>query len=273
MKKKILDLKNISFSYFNKKIIDDISLEIYEDEIISIIGCNGSGKTTLGKIISLLLEIDSGEIFFYGKKIDFDSIDIYNVRKNIGFIFQNPNNQFFGLTVRDDIAFGLENNLVSADDIEKKIKLVSEKMKIVDLLDKDVQHLSGGQKYKVTIADMLVLEPKIIIFDESFAMLDAINKKDILDLIKNIKNKYHITVIYITHNLEETLNSDKIIVLDKGKIFLSGSPIEVFTQKNKLNSINMDVPFIFKLNEKFKEESLIKEYHYDLDDLIKNICK
>ena len=271
--KRILNLKNINFSYFGKKIIDNVSLEIYENEIISIIGHNGSGKTTLGKILSFLLEIDSGEIFFYDKKIDFNSNEIYDIKKKIGFIFQNPNNQFFGFTVLDDIAFGLENHLVPCYKIKKKIKSIAEKIKIVDLLDRDINSLSGGQKQKVAIADILVLEPKIIIFDESFTMLDAISKREVLEFIKDIKNKYHITIIYITHNLEDTLNSDRVIIMNNGKIFLSGNPIKVFTQENKLNSINFDTPFIFKLNNKLKKSFLIKKDYYTFEDIVKNICK
>lgn len=270
---KISELKNISLSYFDKKIINNISLSIYEDEIISIIGLKGSGKTTLGKIISLLLKDDEGEIFFYDSKIDFNSCNFKSIRKNIGFVFQNPKNQFFGFRVEDDIAFGLENNLISRDDMKDKIFKVAKEIGISHLLNKDTQHLSGGQKQKIAIADMLALEPKIIIFDESFSMIDNSSKKEILNLIKDIKNEYHITVIFITYDLDETLNSNRVIVMEKGEIFLIGKPEEIYIQEEKLKTIGMDIPFIFKLNKKLKEAFLIKKENYILEDLVKKICK
>ena len=269
---KILELKNVNFYFSNKKVIDNISLDIYDNEIISIVGHNGSGKTTLGKIIALLLKINSGDMFFCGQKINFDC-DNFDIHRNIGFVFQNPDNQFFGATVRDDIAFGLENNAISADEMEYKIQSVAKEIGIIDLLDKDVQCLSGGQKQKVAIADILVLNPKIIIFDESFAMLDNENKKKILHLIKTIKDKKHITIIHITHNLEETLNSDRIIVMNHGKIFLEGNPNFIFSQEQKLCSIGFKIPFIIELNKKLNDACLLKDNFYDLESLVNNICK
>ncbi|MBP5301576.1 MAG: ATP-binding cassette domain-containing protein [Bacilli bacterium] len=269
-KKKILEVKNVSLSYSKKQIIDDVNLCIYEGETISIIGHNGCGKTTLGKILAFLIQPDKGEFFFDNKKV---SNNYDNLQKYIGFVFQNPDNQFFGSTVEDDIAFGLENHLVQQDQMSKLINDVAKEIGILDLLKKDVQQLSGGQKQQVSIADILVLKPKVIIFDESFSMLDFSNKKKIFELIKTIKKKYKLTIIYITHDLEDTLDSDRVFLLEHGKIFLSGSPNYVFQQSEKLQQINFETPFIFQLNQRLINKGIIKKVIFDIEQLVKIICK
>lgn len=269
----ILKLNNVSYSY-NKKVnvLTDINLTINAGEDIAIIGHNGSGKSTLGKLLISLLKPKSGTLSFNNTVIDYKND--YLIRAKSGIVFQNPDNQFIGTTVRDDIAFGLENKRVPHEQMDTIVKEYASKVGIINLLDKEPSTLSGGQKQRVALAGILAMLPDIIVFDEALAMLDPKGKKEISELINNIKkNNPNLTIIRITHDLDEAFNSDKVIVLSKGKIIFNDSPLKVFAHKKELEDLGLDIPFIVKLNQALINEKLISEEDYSLSSLVEKLCK
>ena len=269
----ILKLNNVSYSY-NKKdnVLTDVNLTINAGEDIAIIGHNGSGKSTLGKLLISLLKPKSGTLLFNGTVIDYKNDSL--IRAKSGIVFQNPDNQFIGTTVRDDIAFGLENKRVPHEQMDDVVKEYASKVGIINLLDKEPSTLSGGQKQRVALAGILAMLPDIIVFDEALAMLDPKGKKEISELINNIKkNNPSLTIIRITHDLNEAFNSDKVVVLSKGKIIFNDTSINVFKHETELKKLGLDIPFIVKLNQALLSEGLISEVDYNLHSLAKKICK
>ncbi len=211
----IIALNNISFKYFENEVLKGLDFSIKKDLTYAIIGENGSGKSTLAKLITNVLEVDRG------------NIEIFDDKK-VGLVFQNPDNQFVTFKVMYDLAFGLENQRLEPEAIEAKIYEISEKLKITDLLDKNIDELSGGQKQRVAIASMLCMGFDIIILDEATSMLDPISKKDFLTYLNEYKAAHNITIISITHDLNEASYADQVLYLSNGQVKLSGTPSEVF---------------------------------------------
>ena len=230
-----IELKNIKFSYEEEiNVLDDLSLTINEGEMVAILGHNGSGKSTLSKIIMGLLEPNSGSVIINDQEYTGDEFD--KVRDKMGIIFQNPDNQFVGVTVQDDIAFGLENHNVPRLDMIQKINHYAKLVNMEDYLTYNPENLSGGQKQRVAIAGVLAMETEVIIFDEATSMLDPKGTNEIIDMIKKLKQEYDKTIITITHNLEEAVFADRVIVLNNGRIVLDGTPKEVLKEKEKLEA-------------------------------------
>lgn len=230
-----IELKDISFSYEKDTLVlDNLSLTIEEGQMVAILGHNGSGKSTLSKIIMGLLEPKSGEVFVDGVKYEGDEFD--KIRDKMGIIFQNPDNQFVGVTVQDDIAFGLENRRVSREEMIERINKYAKVVSMGDYLLTNPENLSGGQKQRVAIAGVLAMETDVIIFDESTSMLDPKGTKEINQMIKMLKEEQNKTIISITHNLEEAVYADRVIVLNGGKIVLDGTPQEVLKEKDTLEA-------------------------------------
>lgn len=268
----ILKLNNVSYSYNKVNALVDVSLTINAGEDIAIIGHNGSGKSTLGKILISLLKPKVGTLSFNGTIIHHSNDSL--IRAKSGIVFQNPDNQFIGVTVKDDIAFGLENKCIPHEKMDEIIKEYASKMGVVNLLDKEPAYLSGGQKQRVALAGILAMLPDIIVFDEALAMLDPKGKKEISELIKEIKkNNPNLTIIRITHDLDEAFNSDKVIVLSKGKIMFNDTPINVFKHTEELKNLGLDIPFIVKFNQALIKEGLISEEDYSLHSLVEKVCK
>jgi len=269
----LIKLENISYSYTSNSVaLSDINLTIHKGDDISIVGHNGSGKSTLAKLITVLLKPKTGKVYFNNEEITNKNVNL--IRDKVGIVFQNPDNQFVGITVADDIAFGLENRKVPHDKMQAIIDEYSKKVGVYDLLKKEPSTLSGGQKQRVAIAGILAMLPEVIVFDEALAMLDPRGKKEILDLIKNIKKENpNITIIRITHDLDEAFNSNRLIVLSKGKIVKDDTPINVFKHEDELKVLGLDIPFIVKLNKELIKEGLIDQDEYDFDLLIEKICK
>ena len=227
MPNKAIEFSNITFGYTkDMNNLDDVSFTIFENEYVCIIGHNGSGKSTLSKVLTGLLKPQKGTIKLFDQVINQQNLK--HLRDNVGIVFQNPDNQFIGLTPEDDIAFGLENRKVNPKQMKKIIWQVARAINIVDLLKLDAQTLSGGQKQRVAIASVLAINPKIIIFDESTSMLDPRGKAELKQLILLLKNKYHKTVVSITHDMEDVVNDDKVENLKGGKLQKVGSHAEVF---------------------------------------------
>jgi energy-coupling factor transport system ATP-binding protein len=246
----IIEVENLTYSYDKneKNAVDGVSFSVPEGKYVTLIGHNGSGKSTLAKLLSGLIANFEGKITIFGKEVKKNTI--HEIRKKMGLVFQNPDNQFVGSTVRDDIAFGLENRQVKTEEMDPIIDTYSSKVGMKDFLDKSPENLSGGQKQRVAIAGVLAMHPELIIYDEATSMLDPVDKKEILDITFNLRNENpKLTVLSITHDVEEAYRSDYVLVMNAGKLVLQGTPQEVFAHQEELRSIRLDAPFFFSLKQ------------------------
>ena len=251
----IIEVKNLIYSYNDKKnAIDDVSFSIKQGDYVTIIGHNGSGKSTLAKLMAGLFEAKSGEIIIDQLPVNQDNI--YKIREKLGIVFQNPDNQFIGSTVKDDIAFGLENHQIETEKMQGIIEEYAKRAGLEKYLEKEPAALSGGQKQRVAIAGVLAMHPNIIIFDEATSMLDPKGKEDIKTLINDLHKDKDFTILSITHDIEEVLHSDDCIVLNKGKLYAHDSPSNIFSDPEKLRKIDLDVPFDLKIVEEFKKNGI-----------------
>ena len=265
----IIKVKNLSFSYDDKEFIKDLSLEIERNSYTCIIGANGSGKTTLSKLICGLLEANNGEIFI--DNILFNRENAGLIRKKIGVIFQNPDNQYVGTTLKDDIIFGLENHNVDPSKMDDIVKEVSDLCGVNNLLDKEPYSMSGGQKQKGAIAGVLALNPEIIILDEATSMLDPSSKKEFKENILKLKKERNLTVVSITHDKNETLKADKVIVMDGGNIVFSGKNTELYDRD--VTKYNLELPSIIELQKHLKYKSFILNEDEFFKKLVGDECE
>ena len=258
--KSIIDVKDLSFrykesqEYYNLK---DITFHVKRGEWLSIVGHNGSGKSTTVRLIDGLLEAESGEIVIDGQRLTEENV--WNIRRQIGMVFQNPDNQFVGATVEDDVAFGLENQGLSRQEMKKRVEEALDLVGMLDFKKREPARLSGGQKQRVAIAGVVALRPVILILDEATSMLDPEGRRELIETVKEIRKDYDMTVISITHDLEEVAMSDRVLVMKKGEIESTSSPRELFS-RNDLDQIGLDDPFANQLRH-----SLIQN-GYDLPE-------
>ena len=267
-----LTIKDLTFSYDGKKdIIQDVSFCVGKGKYITIIGQNGSGKSTIAKLIVGLLEKKEGSIYVDG--IEQKEENLSSIRNKVGIVFQNPDNQFIGSTVRDDIAFGLENQCMDPNLMDDVILHFAQEVNMMDFLDKEPMRLSGGQKQRVAIAGVLAMAPELLVFDEATSMLDPLGKKEINELIKKIHDEKQLTIISITHDIEEVVHSDQVIVLDEGKVVLNGTPEEVLQQEELLVKLQLDVPFAYKLSKSLQKQGLRVKSHIDMEGLVDELCQ
>ena len=264
----VIEIKNVSFSYVdNIPTLKNINLTIEKGRFVSIVGHNGCGKSTIAKILVGLLMPKTGEILINGVLLTRKSVN--QIRQKMALVFQNPDNQFIGATVEDDIAFGLENKCVKHEDMQNIINEYAEKVGMLGFLKKEPTMLSGGQKQRVAIAGALALNPEIIIFDESTSMLDPKGKKDIRELIlKMRKNNPDLTVISITHDIEEAYESDEVIVMNEGEIVTFGNPKEVLKNKELMNKVGIEMPFILTIQDRFKKQGIGVPATNNIDELV-----
>ena len=258
--KSIIDVKNLSFRYKeNQKYYDvkDITFHVKRGEWLSIVGHNGSGKSTTVRLIDGLLEAESGEIVIDGQLLTEENV--WDIRRQIGMVFQNPDNQFVGATVEDDVAFGLENQGLSRQEMKKRVEEALDLVGMLDFKKREPARLSGGQKQRVAIAGVVALRPAILILDEATSMLDPEGRRELIETVKGIRKDYDMTVISITHDLEEVAMSDRVLVMKKGSIESTNSPRELFS-RNDLDQIGLDDPFANQLRH-----SLIQN-GYDLPE-------
>ena len=241
----MISVKNVHFSYNREThAVRGVSFDIPDGQWISIIGHNGSGKSTLAKLLNGLVRANKGEIVIDGEVLNDDTIN--NIRKKIGIVFQNPDNQFIGVTVKHDIAFGLENSQIERDEMIKIIDEYAKKVEMDKFLKSEPSRLSGGQKQRVAIAGVLACNPKIIIFDESTSMLDPEGVNEITKLIESLRDSNR-TIITITHDLNLASKSDRVIVMNKGKIISDDLPLETFKKIDLLKEAKLDIPFNLKV--------------------------
>ena len=253
---KIIEVNHLSYKYNEKDVaINDVSFSIDEGKYVAIIGHNGSGKSTFAKLLMGLLEPNENSIKEFG--IDLNRKTVHELRSRMGIVFQNPDNQFVGATVRDDLAFGLENRCIKREDMDSIINEYAEKVNMVEFLDKEPENLSGGQKQRVAIAGVLSMNPEIVIFDEATAMLDPKGKKEIRDtILKMKKDNPGMTILSITHDIEEAYQADEVIAFNDGKIVFQGKPEDVLKDEKKLQEIGLDIPFVVSLRNKLEAKSI-----------------
>lgn len=267
-----VDINNLSFEYEEgAKTIDQISFSVPKGSYTVVLGHNGSGKSTIAKLIIGLLEPKTGDITVDG--IHLDEEHLYDVREKVGIVFQNPDNQFIGSTVRDDIAFGLENLCVPTEDMEDIIQTYAKKVNMTEFLDHEPTKLSGGQKQRVAIAGILAMHPSIIILDEATSMLDPRGKIEINNLVHELNQTQNMTILSITHDIEEAALSDHVILLDNGHIIDEGTPEEVLTQKEELERIGLDVPFTYKISKKLHDSGYPIKPIINKEKLVKELCQ
>ncbi len=271
---KIISVNNLSFSYDGEHpAIKDVSFDVEEGSYVAIIGHNGSGKSTLAKILMGLLNGYEGEVKLFDTVLSNQSITA--LRKRIGIVFQNPDNQFVGSTVADDIAFGLENHEVPHEEMEGIIHQYASEVGMIDFLDHEPESLSGGQKQRVAIAGVLAMKPDLVIFDEATAMLDPKGKREIADIILKMKQENpKLTILSITHDVEEANRADEVLVLNDGQLFLSGKPSEVFAHGKELREIQLDSPFLAMLIEALKKQGIdVPQGINDVEKLEEYLCR
>ena len=245
--KSIIDVKNLSFRYKESQEyydVKDITFHVKRGEWLSIVGHNGSGKSTTVRLIDGLLEAESGEIVIDGQLLTEENV--WNIRRQIGMVFQNPDNQFVGATVEDDVAFGLENQGLSRQEMQKRVEEALDLVGMLDFKKREPARLSGGQKQRVAIAGVVALRPAILILDEATSMLDPEGRRELIETVKEIRKDYDMTVISITHDLEEVAMSDRVLIMKKGEIESTSSPRELFS-RNDLDQIGLDDPFANQL--------------------------
>lgn len=272
-----VEFKDVSFTYpdTKKAILDQISFKIKRGSWTSLIGHNGSGKSTISKLINGLLLPDSANnsrITVLGMTLNQKTV--WDVREKVGIVFQNPDTQFVGATVGDDVAFGLENRAVPREQMVKIVRKVLADVGMLDYIDAEPANLSGGQKQRVAIAGILAVEPKIIILDESTSMLDPKGREQVLKIIKHLKKEKNLTVISITHDIDEANMADDVIVLNGGKILAQGTPTEIFSKTEMLQEIGLDIPFVQKLINKLNEVGIsVPKNIKTKDELKQYLCQ
>ena len=270
---KCVSIKNLSYSYIkDQPVIKDISLDINQGEYVSLVGHNGCGKSTLARLLVGLLIPNQGSIDICG--LELNNRNLSEIRKKVAIVFQNPDNQFIGATVEDDIAFSLENMNVPREEMIPLVKEFAQKVGMEEFLTKEPGYLSGGQKQRVAIADALVRRPEILILDEATSMLDPSGKQDILDLVKKMrKENPNLTIISITHDIDEAYDSDRIILMHEGEIVLSCKPSEMFENTAIISKYNLVLPFIIALKAKIKELGIDIKESDTLETIGEKICK
>ncbi len=268
----VVKLENVCFGYEDgNEVLKNFNLTINEGEFVTILGHNGSGKSTLSKLLVGLHEIQGGKIIIDGQPLTESSV--FDIRQKVGIVFQNPDNQFVGCTGRDDIAFGLENKCVPYEEMDNLVNKYAQEVGMGDFLNFEPHYLSGGEKQRVAIAGVLALGAKIIILDEATAMLDPQGREDMMKLIHELVKNRDKTIIMITHYLDEAIHSDRIIVMNEGKIILEGKPKDVFKEKELLESVKLDVPFAVKVSYELTKRGVLSEIVTSDEELMNELCK
>lgn len=266
-KNSVIVFKNVSFQYQSDAsfTLKDVSFNIPKGQWTSIVGHNGSGKSTIAKLMIGIEKVKSGEIFYNNQAITDDNFE--KLRKDIGIVFQNPDNQFVGSIVKYDVAFGLENHAVPHDEMHRRVSEALEQVDMLERADYEPNALSGGQKQRVAIASVLALNPSVIILDEATSMLDPDARQNLLDLVRKVKSEHNTTIISITHDLSEAMEADHVIVMNKGTVYKEGTATEIFDHAEELTTIGLDLPFPIKINQMLGHQTSFLTYEGLVDQL------
>lgn len=265
-----LEIKNLSFSYDHEHpVIDDISLKVEKGSFVAVLGHNGSGKSTLAKLIVGLLDKSDGQIFF--DDVEINQKNIKDLQSKTALVFQNPDNQFIGATVEDDIAFGLENKQFPHNKMQEEIEKFADSVNMLDYLKKEPTNLSGGQKQRVAIAGALILRPEVLILDEATSMLDPKGKSTVRKVIDRIhKENPDLTIISITHDIDEALLADQVFILSHGKLVGNGKPQEILRDRKTLLDLKLEQPFIYRFEKKLNDIG-ISSHAESIEQLVEDI--
>lgn len=272
----ILSLQNITFTYDLeqpevKNAVEDVSFSVEQGEWIAIVGHNGSGKSTIAKIMNGLLFPQEGTVEIFGMPMNEENL--WSIRSQLGMVFQNPDNQFVGATVQDDVAFALENNGVPYEDMVSRVEQALEQVKMSGFMNHEPQHLSGGQKQRVAIAGALALRPKLLILDEATSMLDPQGRQEVLDTVRTLREETGLTVLSITHDLEEAILADRLLFMNQGEKFAEGKPSEIFALGEQLIALGLDLPFSMKMAHLLMQEGVSLEgTHMSERELVEDLC-
>ena len=270
-------LQNLSFSYPGDDefpavtVLEGLDLEVNEGEFVAVLGHNGSGKSTLAKLICMVLQPDRGSVIINGRNLTADNVtdtDIYDVRRDVGMVFQNPDNQLVATIVEEDVAFGCENLGIPSDEIRKRVDAALAEVGMSEHARSTVYKLSGGQKQRVAIAGALAMKRRLIVFDESTAMLDPAGRREVMSAVERLNREDGVTVIFITHYMNEAAMADRVVVMDKGKIIMDDTPEKVFTRVEELRSAGLDVPQTTELLYMLKKDG----YDVSLDAISVDDC-
>lgn len=268
----IVEVENLSFSYDQlHNAVDNVSFSVPEGSYTAIIGQNGSGKSTVAKLITGLLEKKAGTVKIDGMELNEENLRA--IRQEVGIVFQNPDNQFIGSTVRDDIAFGLENHQVPQPEMDGIIDTYAKRVHMEDFLNVEPTHLSGGQKQRVAIAGVLAMHPKILVFDEATSMLDPQGKAEIKHVIRSLHEDRKLTILSITHDIDEISNSDYVIALCEGRVAMTGTPHEIFADEKKIRQIHLDLPFAMKMARQLRAHGVKVDDCITMKGLVDQLCR
>ena len=254
----MIEIKNLKFKYNQDQTsytLNDVSFHVKRGEWLSIVGHNGSGKSTTARLIGGLLVADSGQIIVDGQELTEETV--WDIRDKIGMVFQNPDNQFVGATVEDDVAFGLENKGLPYKEMVSRVQEALSFVGMMDFKDREPARLSGGQKQRVAIAGIIAMRPSILILDEATSMLNPEGRQELIQYIEDIRQQYGMTVLSITHDLDEVAMSNRVLVLKQGKVESISSPRELFSRGSELVDLGLDIPFSALLTQKLKNQGLI----------------
>jgi len=256
----LIEVKNLSYYYetdnnIKEKVLENISLKVNEGEFVAVLGHNGSGKSTFAKHLNAILQPSEGCIWIDGVSTSDDEM-LWHIRSKVGMVFQNPDNQIVASVVEEDVAFAPENLGVPSDEIRKRVDDALEAVDMTEFKKHSSHMLSGGQKQRVAIAGIIAMKPNIIVMDEPTAMLDPIGRREVMKTIEHLNSKYNITIILITHNMDEAVKAKRVVVIDSGKILIDGTPKDVFKNVEMLRSIGLDVPQVTMLAFKLRENGI-----------------
>ena len=267
--------KKLSFFYTKEEgmVLNSLSISIPKNSYCCIVGRNGTGKSTLLKIIAGLVIPTSGLLFINGTQVTDDNVDEL-IGKQVGIVFQNPDSQFVGATVEEDIAFGLENNRVSYKEMLEEVKTIAEKLNLTDLLKREPTKLSGGQMQRVALASILVRNPSILLLDESTSMLDPLSKIEMISMLKDLKKKFpNLTILSVTHETAEIEKADYVIALDHEKLGFTGSPNELFSNPNLVEELGLTLPFDYQLRNDLSELGIETSKFDNPEELGRQLCQ
>ncbi len=255
------------------RAVDNVNLDVKKGEFIAVLGHNGSGKSTMAKHINAILTPTEGTVWIAGKDTS-KAENIWDIRQSSGMVFQNPDNQIIGTVVEEDVGFGPENIGVPTEDIWKRVDDALRAVGMTAYRHHSPNKLSGGQKQRVAIAGVVAMKPQCIVLDEPTAMLDPMGRKEVIATVRELNEKEHVTVILITHYMEEVIGADKVFVMDSGKVVMQGYPREIFSQVEKLKKYRLDVPQVTELAYELKQEGIpLTDGILTIEELVDELCR
>lgn len=275
MENRIIEAHNVFFKYTSDSpwAVENVTLNVNKGEFVVVLGRNGSGKSTFAKLLNALLLPSSGTIRVNGIQAANED-EAYTLRESCGMVFQNPDNQIVATIVEEDCAFGLENLGVPSEDIRRRVVEALASVGMSEYANTSPSMLSGGQKQRVAVAGVLAMRPNIIIFDESTAMLDPVGRKDVFDLARKLNREEGITIVWITHFMDEAALADRVVVMDKGRIALDGTPREVFSQTGKILALGLDIPEMMKLSDELRAAGIkIPDGVMTVEEMAVELCR